>query len=203
MSFGRLAVRVVIGGLFIGHGTQKLAGWFGGSGLEGTDKMMAAVDMYPVRRNAIAVGVTETAGGALLIAGGATPLAAAGLIGSMTTAVRKVHGKNGPWNSNRGWELNAIIVAALTLLVEAGPGRPSVDAALGRVKSGPGWALAALGAGVAGSAALVELGRRAAQRAREQAASASAASTGTASDAAAESDAAAASDASEGAASGA
>lgn len=164
MSFGNLAVRVVVGGLFIGHGMQKLKGWFGGSGLKGTDKMMQALDMYPPRRNSIAAGTTEAAGGALLLLGLATPLAASGLIGTMVTAVRKVHGKNGPWNSNRGWELNVIIIAALTALVESGPGKVSVDAIRGRVKSGPGWALAALAAGVAGSTVLIELGRRAAEK---------------------------------------
>jgi len=29
MSVGTLAARVVIGGLFMGHGTQNLNGWYG------------------------------------------------------------------------------------------------------------------------------------------------------------------------------
>jgi len=69
MNVGRLAARVLIGGLFIGHGTQKLLGWFGGSGLEGTDAMMGSVGMHPPRRNALAAGLSETGGGALLVLG--------------------------------------------------------------------------------------------------------------------------------------
>jgi putative oxidoreductase len=167
MSVAMLALRVVVGGLFFGHGTQKLKGWFGGSGLEGTEKMMDKLDMYPTRANAIASGTAEAVGGALLVAGLAVPAAAAGLIGSMVTAVRKVHGKNGPWNSNRGWEYNAVLIAAITAIVEAGPGKLSLDAALGRVKSGPGWALAALAAGVVGSAVAIERGRRVAEADKE------------------------------------
>ncbi len=161
MDLGRLALRITIGSLFIGHGTQKLFGWFGGSGLEGTDTMMAAVDMRPVRRNAIIAGVTEAGCGVLLVLGLATPLAAAGLTSVMVTAVRKVHWKNGPWNSNRGWELNAVNVAGLTALVDAGPGRLSLDAARGRIHAGAGWALAALTVGIVSSAVAIKLGERA------------------------------------------
>ncbi|HEY5224367.1 MAG TPA: DoxX family protein [Microbacteriaceae bacterium] len=174
-----MIVRVVVGGLFFGHGMQKLAGWFGGSGLEGTDKMMHALDMEPARRNAIASGLTEAAGGAALIAGMATPVAAAGLMGTMITAIRKVHFKNGVWNSNRGWEYNAVLLASLFALVESGPGTFSLDAARGRVRSGTGWALATLAAGAAASVAIVEVGRRNAQAARLMEASDAAASETT------------------------
>jgi putative oxidoreductase len=163
MGVGRVIVRVVIGGLFIGHGTQKLAGWFDGPGLDGTEAMMSSLELAPARKNALASAVTETAGGALLVAGLATPAAAAGLIGSMITAIRTVHGKNGPWVSNRGWEYNVVLIASLVGLVEAGPGAASLDAALGRVKSGPAWALGSLAAGAAASAAIVALGRKAAR----------------------------------------
>ena len=95
MDIGRLAARVVIGGLFIGHGTQKLFGWFGGPGLSGTEQMMGALEMRPTRANAIAAGLSETAGGALLVAGAATPAAASSLIGTMITAIRKVHQPHG------------------------------------------------------------------------------------------------------------
>lgn len=168
MSVGILALRLVIGGLFVGHGTQKLKGWFGGSGLEGTEKMMEKLDMHPTRANAIASGTAEAVGGALLATGLAVPVAASGLIGTMVTAVRKVHWKNGPWNSNRGWEYNAVLIAAVTAIVEAGPGMVSLDAARGRVRSGPGWALAALAAGVIGSTIAIERGRQIAQASEDE-----------------------------------
>ena len=160
MSVGKLAARALIGGLFIGHGTQKLAGWFGGPGLEGTQGMMTALNMHPAKRNALAAGVTETAGGTLLAAGLATPLASAALIGTMVTAIRKVHLANGPWAANGGWEYNAVLIAAATVLAEAGPGPVSLDHAFGTERSGPAWGLGALALGFATSYAVVELGRR-------------------------------------------
>ena len=113
MDIGRLAARIVIGGLFIGHGTQKLFGWFGGPGLQGTEQMMGALEMRPTRANAIAAGLSETAGGALLVAGAATPAAASSLIGTMITAIRKVHQPQGVWAAQGGWEYNAVLIAAL------------------------------------------------------------------------------------------
>ena len=159
MKIGRLLVRLVVGGLFIGHGTQKLLGWFGGPGPDGTEEMMYKLDMHPARQNALAAGATETAGGALLALGAATPLAAASLIGVMLTAIRKVHAANGPWNTKGGYEYNLVLIAALLGLVDGGPGDLSVDRALGIHGTGPAWALGALGLGAAASVLTVELGR--------------------------------------------
>jgi putative oxidoreductase len=158
MNLGRLIARTVIGGLFVGHGAQKLFGWFGGPGLDATGQMMDKLEMRPPREQALAVSLAETAGGALVALGAATPLAAAVLNGSMFTAIRKVHLDKGPWNTSGGYEYNLVLIAALTALVEAGPGRPSVD---GDRLKGTGWALAALAAGAAGSTAAIALSRSA------------------------------------------
>lgn len=168
MKIGRLLLRLVIGGLFIGHGTQKLFGWFGGPGLRGTEEMLRGLEMHPPRQQAVAAGVSETANGALLAAGLATPLAAASLIGVMATAIRKVHLANGPWNTNDGYEYNLVLIAALLGLAEEGPGELSADHALGIRASGTGWALAALATGLTGSALAIETGRRNAARGRQQ-----------------------------------
>jgi len=162
MSVGRFAARVVIGGLFIGHGTQKLKGWFDGPGLEGTETMMASLNMHPPRRNALAAGVTETAGGTLLVLGLATPLASASLIGTMITAIRKVHLPNGPWAAKGGWEYNAVLIAALVALAETGPGAVSLDRVRGQERSGIMWGLGALALGAAASTAAIEAGSRSA-----------------------------------------
>ena len=69
MTFGIAILRAVVGGLFIGHGLQKLKGWFGGPGLEGTEQMMQSLEMEPARRNAVVAGAVETAGGAMVAAG--------------------------------------------------------------------------------------------------------------------------------------
>jgi putative oxidoreductase len=161
MKIGRFAARAVIGGLFVGHGTQKLFGWFGGPGLEGTEQMMGALEMQPARANALAAGVTESAGGALLVAGAATPLAASSLIGTMVTAIRKVHQPQGVWAAQGGWEYNAVLIVALMALIDAGPGELSVDAALGREEWGPGWALGGLALGAAASTAAISMGAKA------------------------------------------
>lgn len=167
MKVGKFLARSVIGGLFIGHGTQKLAGWFGGPGPEGTAGMMDKLQLHPPKRNALMAGATETAGGTLLALGLATPLAAASLIGTMITAIRTVHVKNGPWVTNGGYEYNLVLIAALTALAEDGPGDPSLDNALGIRTSGPLWAIGALATGAAASAAVVSMGRRAAATASE------------------------------------
>src|SRR5699024_11238790 len=88
------APRPDTGGLFVDHALQKLQGRFNGPGIEGPEAMMESLEMRPARRNALAAGVTETAGGAMLAAGLATPLASSALIGVMLTAIRKVHDRN-------------------------------------------------------------------------------------------------------------
>jgi putative oxidoreductase len=166
MQIGRLAVRTVIGGLFVGHGTQKLLGAFGGPGLDGTARMMDSLGLHPPKVNALAVGVSETAGGALFAAGAATPLAAAALTGTMLTAIRTVHLKNGPWVTKGGYEYNLVLIAAVLGIVDGGPGGLSVDRALGWQDTGLGWTLAAGLLGAVASEAVLRIGRRNAARTR-------------------------------------
>jgi hypothetical protein len=78
----------------------------------------------------------------------------------MTTAVTKVHLANGPWAGNGGWEYNAVLIAAVLSLVEAGPGELSLDHALGTTRTGPVWALGALATGVAAAALAMAAGSR-------------------------------------------
>jgi putative oxidoreductase len=151
MQIGRLLLRVTVGGFFVGHGTQKLLGWFGGPGLDATAEGFHKMGMRPGRRNALAASLAETAGGTAVALGLATPLASSALIATMLTAINRVHLKNGPWNSAGGYEYNVVLIAALLTLTEVGPGDLSLDHALGQEHAGPGWALAALGLGVGGA----------------------------------------------------
>lgn len=151
MRIGSLLLRLAVGGFFVGHGTQKLFGWFGGNGLEATAQGFEQLGLRPGRRNAIAAGAAEAGGGALLAAGLATPLAASVLTATMITAIETVHAKNGPWATNGGYEYNVVLIAAALALAETGPGELSLDAARGRERSGSGWALAALAAGAVGA----------------------------------------------------
>jgi putative oxidoreductase len=161
VALGRLLLRLLIGCLFIGHGLQKLRGWFGGAGLEQTAGFFESLGLRPGRRHALAAGTTETAGGALLALGLATPLAVTALIAVMSTAIRKVHLQNGVWVSDGGFEYNAVLIAALALLAEAGPGRLSLDAALGIEKQGARWGLAALAGGALASATIIKTSQNA------------------------------------------
>jgi len=161
MSLARLATRAVVGGLFVGHGTQKLFGWFDGHGIEPTAQMFDQIGMRPGVRNAYAAGITEAGAGALFALGAATPLAAAGLIGTMTTAIAKVHAPNGPWVSQQGYEYNAVLIAACALIAEAGPGKLSIDALRGKADGSVKAGLGALLLGLAASYASMELAKRA------------------------------------------
>lgn len=158
MKLGLAVLRWVLGGLFFGHGTQKLLGWFGGHGPEATAQAFESMGLRPGRRHATAAGATEAGGGALLALGLFTPAAAASLIGVMATAIEKVHFKKGPWVTNGGYEYNLVLIAALLALADVGPGDLSLDHALGIEVKGPVVALLALAGGVAGSAALTRAG---------------------------------------------
>ena len=122
--------------------------------------MMQALEMHPPRRNTLAAGITETAGGTLLAAGLATPLASSALVGTMLTAIRKVHGPKGPWATQGGYEYNLVMIAALLALAEEGPGDISLDSTLGVERTGLPWALGSLALGAASSAATIKMGRR-------------------------------------------
>jgi putative oxidoreductase len=152
MKIGRLILRLVVGGYFVGHGTQKLFGWFGGYGPDGTGQFFESLGLRPGKRHAVAAGAAEAGGGALIVLGAATPLAAAAVTATMITAINRVHLKNGPWVSDQGYEYNLVLIAAVLALAETGPGSPSIDEAIGTELKGPKAALLALLLGAAGAA---------------------------------------------------
>ena len=157
MRLRLLVVRAVVGGLFIGHGAQKLFGLFGGHGPEGTGQFFDNVGVRPGRRSAVAAGAAEAGGGALLVAGLLTALAGAALSSVMITAIRHVHSGKGPWVTEGGYEYNLVLLATIFALIEAGPGPISLDRAFGTERCGTAWALAQLAAGGAGSLAVSKL----------------------------------------------
>jgi putative oxidoreductase len=167
MKLGRLAARLFIGGLFVGHGTQKLFGWFGGPGPEGTAETMEKLEMRPARADALLAGASEAGGGAMFAAGFLTPLAGTALIATMITAIRKVHLQRGFWNTQGGYEFNLTLIAAILAMIDGGPGPISIDRALGIDDTGHGWALAALAAGAAGSTVAIQAAKRLAAERQE------------------------------------
>jgi putative oxidoreductase len=158
MKLAPLLLRATVGPTFVVHGTQKLFGWFGGYGPDGTGQFFESLGLRPGRRQALAAGVTEAGCGALLIAGLATPAAASGLTAVMITALRTAIWKDGIKPATGEFEL--LLAAAALTLAEQGPGPWSLDAALGQERTGPAWALAALAAGAASSTLAIAAGRR-------------------------------------------
>jgi putative oxidoreductase len=150
MKIGRLLLRLAVGGFFFGHGTQKLFGWFGGNGLDATAQGFEALGLRPGKPNAIVAGAAEAGGGALLATGLATPLAASVLTATMLTAIKSVHGKNGPWLNNGGYEYNVVLIGAVLTLVEVDRERSGSRSALGVLLVG---VLGAVGAHLAAAAA--------------------------------------------------
>jgi putative oxidoreductase len=89
-------LRLVVGGFFVGHGTQELFGWFGGNGIEATAEGFEKLGLRPGRANAVAAGIAETGGGGLLALGLATPFAASVLTATMLTAIKRVDSLRSP-----------------------------------------------------------------------------------------------------------
>jgi putative oxidoreductase len=152
MKIGRLMLRAAVGGFFIGHGTQKLFGWFGGNGLKATAENFDKMGLKPGTLHAAAGGAAETLGGAGLLLGYRTPLASASIVSVMLTAINRVHLKNGPWASKGGYEYNVVLAAAALALAESGPGALSLDALRGKEREGARWSLLSLALGTAGAA---------------------------------------------------
>lgn len=159
MDVGLLVLRLVVGGLFIGHGSQKLFGSFGGHGLEGTGGFMGKLGYRPGRPMAALAGFTELAAGALLVLGFLTPFAAAGIIGVMVNAIIAVHWRNGVWNQDGGIEYPLVLCATAAAVTFAGPGAYSVDGLLDLELAGVAWGMSAILLGlIAGS--IVAMSRR-------------------------------------------
>ncbi|MDE3839168.1 oxidoreductase [Bacillus methanolicus] len=128
MNLGVLIIRLVIGLTFMGHGAQKLFGWFGGHGLKGTGGFFESIGIKPGYQMALLAGLAEFLGGALFALGLFTPLAAALIAGTMLVAIVKVHGSNGFWAAQNGYEFNLVLLAAAIGVALIGAGSYSIDA---------------------------------------------------------------------------
>jgi putative oxidoreductase len=151
MNLGLLVLRLVVGLLFVGHGAQKLWGSFGGHGVEGTGASFESMGLRPGRLNAIAAGVAEICGGVLLALGLLTPLGAALLSAVMWMAMMTAHRGKGVWVTEGGIEYNLVLLASVFAVTAIGPGKWSLDYAIGIHLNGAGIALVALAAGLFGA----------------------------------------------------
>ncbi|MEH7350463.1 DoxX family protein [Gottfriedia acidiceleris] len=130
INIGLLIIRLVIGLLFVGHGAQKLFGWFGGHGLKGTGGWFESIGMKPGVVIALFAGLAELIGGILLALGLLTPLAGIMIAGTMVMAIIKVHGPNGLWVTANGYEYNLTLLSVAIGIALIGPGKYALDAFL-------------------------------------------------------------------------
>lgn len=129
-SWGPLALRIPVGLIFAAHGAQKLFGWFGGYGLEGTGQWMGSIGLAPGYLMALLAGSAEFFGGLALVLGLMVRPAAAALAFAMVVAIFTVHIDKGLFVANNGYEFGLALLAVAVSLVVTGAGRASLDAAL-------------------------------------------------------------------------
>ncbi|MBW7457249.1 DoxX family protein [Paenibacillus sepulcri] len=127
-ALGLLLVRLVVGLLFVGHGTQKLFGWFGGYGPKGTGGWMESIGIKPGVLMAVLAGLMELIGGLLLASGLFTPIAGLLIVLVMLGASFKVHIKNGLWITANGYEYPLVLISIVVALDLIGAGPYSIDA---------------------------------------------------------------------------
>lgn len=150
LNLGLLILRLVLGLSFMGHGSQKLFGWFGGGGMAGTTGMMKRMGLRVPEFWALVVALSEFGGGLLVALGLLNPLGNLAIIGVMLVAIIRVHGPKGFWNSKGGFEFNLINIAAALALALAGYGAYSLDAVLDTALPEPVVLLVGLGVVILG-----------------------------------------------------
>jgi putative oxidoreductase len=170
MALGLLLIRAVFGLTLAAHGAQKLFGSFGGGGPAGTATFFRSLGFRTPLLMAVAAGFGELAGGLLFALGLLTPLAALILTVVMLNAIGTVHWKKGFFNSAGGYEFNLAILTTAVAITAIGPGRYSLDSALGWAEaiSGPWWALAVVVFAALVASVTLTIGRTHATRARRQ-----------------------------------
>ena len=127
-----LAVRIPLGIIFVAHGAQKLFGWFGGYGLEGTAQWMDSIGLSPGLPLALLAGGAEFFGGLALLLGLLVRPASVALAFTMLVAIFSVHFSKGFFLANGGFEYGLALLATTVALAISGGGRLSLDRALAR-----------------------------------------------------------------------
>jgi putative oxidoreductase len=126
-----LVARLLLGGLFFGHGAQKLFGWFGGHGIAGTGAFFESIGFRPGRLFATVASVTELVSGLLVAFGFLGPIGPALMLSVMIVAAVSVHWKNGLWAATGGIEVALFYGTVAVALALIGFGSYSLDALFG------------------------------------------------------------------------
>lgn len=129
-GFSTLALRLPVGIIFMAHGGQKLFGWFGGYGLEGTGQWMTSIGIEPGVLMAFLAGSAELVGGLFILLGLLTRPAAVLLAFTMIIAIASVHISNGLFMANNGYEFALALLAASVSLALSGSGKVAIDDAI-------------------------------------------------------------------------
>ena len=144
-----LVLRIVFGVFLSWHGVNKVR-----NGIDGTAGWFGSIGMKWPRAQAWTAAVTEIGAGALFAAGFLTPIAAAGIIGTMIVAIVTVHWRVGffIFLPNGGWEYCASIAVVAAAVAWSGAGDASVDGWLGTTE-GSAWGATGVLLGLAGAVA--------------------------------------------------
>lgn len=127
MDIALLIIRIVLGVTIIGHGTQKLFGWFGGNGLVKTANFFESLSIKPGIPMVYLATLSEMIGGLFFALGFLTTLAAVLIIGTMVVAIITLTGKNGYWITDNGAEYNILIITVCVAVIISGPGIYAFD----------------------------------------------------------------------------
>ena len=158
MEYGILLLRLVVGLLFVGHGAQKLFGWFGGGGPAGTAGFFSSLGYRWPTLMAVVAGLSELGGGLLFAAGLLTPVAALALVVVMLNAIATVVWPKGFLD---GFEFEVTLLTVALAVVATGPGRLSLDRAIGWDDniSGIDWSSVVLAGAIVVAVVTTTLGR--------------------------------------------
>ena len=165
IDLGLLILRLIVGLLLIGHGAQKLFGWFGGYGLHTTGEFFVQLGFRPGRAYATIASVGEVGSGLLVAAGFLGPVGPAVMISVMIVAAISVHWQNGLFAAGNGIEVPLLYATGALGFALAGFGPYSLDRLLGITATWtPALTLTVLAVGVAGGVMNLLIRRRPATR---------------------------------------
>jgi putative oxidoreductase len=154
---GLLLMRLALGLMLAAHGMNKV---FGSGGIRGTAGWFEALGLRPGVVHAWVAALTEIGAGILMCLGLLFPTACAGFVGLMTVATLTDHRGKGFFVFKGGWEYTVLVAAMAAASAFIGPGRWSIDRALGLQLDGVGWGVSVVVSGCVAGVATVALFRR-------------------------------------------
>lgn len=124
---GLALTRIIVGIVFMMHGSQKLFGWFGGGGIKGTAGYMASLGLEPSELMAFLAGSGEFVGGVLLLLGLLARIGGILTASVSLVALFTVHIGNGFFMANNGFEYILVLLAVSISVIINGAGNYSFD----------------------------------------------------------------------------